>query len=156
MEPISGMISSAVRAPSTVAGVQAPPKVQREKADPITPARDEYVPEEEREPSGRYWPGKDEDGQPRVYFDDPERPAAPPDKQAPDGKAESCTGNTDQVDREIERLKQKREALEQRLNSETDAAKIGELEKELARIESELRQKDNDTYRRQHAVFHEF
>jgi len=150
MEPVSGMISSAVHAPSTAAGVKAPPEVQQseDKTAPITPARDEYVPEEKREPSGRYWRGRDEAGQPKVYFDDPDQD----EKKASGGKAERLTCNTDQVDREIEKLKQKREELERRLHSETDDARIAELEKELARIESELRQKDNDTYRRQQAV----
>lgn len=40
---------------------------------PLKPVMDEYVPEEPQEPSGRYWIGKDEDGQPKIYFDDPER-----------------------------------------------------------------------------------
>ena len=35
--------------------------------------RDEYVPEEPQEPSGRYWMEKDEVGQPIIHFDDQER-----------------------------------------------------------------------------------
>ena len=120
---------------------------------------DEYVPEEKQEPSGRYWLGKDEDGQPKVYFDDPERavdkpsgvPA--PEKKAEGDKKERCTANTDQVDREIERLKKRKETLEQQIRSQTDDAKIKELERQLAQVERELAQKDNDAYRRQHTVF---
>ncbi len=179
MGPISGMVSGAIRSPSTVADVKEPSKVQRseEKAQgsPTAPARDEYIPEEKQEPSGHYWLGKDEDGQPKIYFDDPERAAdAPekqderpdadgpdpgkgadgPDKKASDSrKAEICRGSTDKVDREIEKLKKKREELERQINSETDGAKIEELEKKLAQVESELRQKDNDAYRRQHSTF---
>ncbi len=153
MEPIAGMIS-AVRAPSTAAGVKTPPKIQRseEEGGPIAAARDEYIPEEKREPSGRYWLGN-EDGQPRVCFDGPDQDkgADGPEKNA--GKAESCTCDTDKVDREIEKLKKKREELESRISSETDGVKIRELEKELARVENELRQKDNDAYRRQHAAY---
>jgi len=176
MEPISGMISGAVHSPSTVAGAKETPKVQRPedevKGRPSTPIRDEYIPEEKQEPSGRYWLGKDEDGQPKVYFDDPERAAdavqkqdelpdadAPEKDESADGlekkvsgdKVESC--NTDAVDREIEKLKKKQEELKRQINSETDDTKIKELEKKLAQVESELGQKDNDTYRRQHATF---
>ncbi len=178
MKPISGIISGAIHSPSTAANVKAAPKVgqseDKTQGSPITPARDEYIPEEKQEPSGRYWPGKDEDGQPKVYFDDPERAADAPEKQgelpaanAPDpdkgtdapekgasgGKAESCTCNTDKVDREIEKLKKKQEELERQIHSETDDTKIEKLEKELAQVESELRQKDNDAYRHQHATF---
>ena len=176
MEPISGMISGVVHSPSTVAGAKETPKVQRPeneaKGRPAVPIRDEYIPEEKQEPSGRYWLGKDEDGQPKVYFDDPERAAdaaqkqdelpnedAPekdegadgPQKKASSDKVESC--NTDAVDREIEKLKKKQEELKRQINSETDDTKIKELEKKLAQVEQELRQKDNDAYRRQHAKY---
>ena len=56
------------------------------------------------------------------------------------------------MDREIEKLKKKKEELEQRLNTETDEAKIKDLERQLAQVERELNQKDNDTYRRQHTT----
>ncbi len=150
MEPISDMISGTIYSPSTVADAEAPSNVQqpedKTQGSPTAPAKDEYIPEEKQEPSGRYWLGKDEDGQPRVHFDDPE-------KKASADKAESCTGNTDKVDREIEKLKKKKEELESQINSETDDTKIKELEKKLTQIERELRQKDNDAYRRQHATF---
>jgi len=178
MEPISGMISGAIHAPSTIADAEAPSKVQwsedKTQGSPTAPARDEYIPEEKQEPSGRYWLGKDEDGRPKVYFDDPERAADASGKQdeipdadnpergrradgtekkEPANKAESCTGNTDKVDREIEKLKKEKEELESRINCETDDTKIRELEKKLAQVERALRQKDNDAYRRQHATF---
>ena len=103
--------------------------------------------------------GKDENGKPKVYFDDPERAAdkpsdAPAPAKKPTGdKAERCTANTDQVDREIERLKKRKETLEQRISAQTDDAKIKELERKLAQVERELAQKNNDAYRRQHTVF---
>lgn len=179
MEPISGMISGAIPAPAAAADVKAPPKVRRPEEQtqdsPIISARDEYVPEEKQEPSGLYWLGQDEDGQPKVYFDDPEQAAGAPEKQSglpaaggpdqdrgADGpekkasdsrKAEICRGSTDKVDREIEKLKKKQKELERQINSETDEAKIQELKKKLAQVEGELRQKDNDAYRRQHAEF---
>ena len=43
--------------------------------------------------------------------------------------------------------------LEQQIHSETDEGKRKNLEKELAQIERELSQKDNDAYRRRHAVY---
>ena len=56
------------------------------------------------------------------------------------------------MDREIEKLKKKQQELEQRINTETDEAKIKDLEHQLAQVERELKQKDNDTYRRQHTT----
>lgn len=53
----------------------------------------------------------------------------------------------------IEKLKKKKEDLEQQLNTETDEAKIKDLKHQLAQVERELKQKDSDTYRRQHAVY---
>ena len=159
---ISGMVSGAARSYET-AGVKEPPQVQRTGAEiPVQsrmPAMDEYVPEEKQEPSGRYWLGRDADGQPKVYFDDPERAddkpfdAPAPAKKPTGDKTERCTGSTDQVDREIKRLKQRKETLEQQISSQTDDVKIKELERKLAQVERELAQKDNDTYRRQHTVF---
>ncbi len=162
IQPISGLGLSAAQA----AGVKEAPAVQRPDsgapAHPQKPMMDEYVPEEKREPSGRYYLGKDENGQPKVYFDDPERDegAGNPEPKAADApkekaggkKAETCTGNTDKVDREIEKLKKKKEQLERQISSETDETKKKGLEAKLAQVESELRQKDNDAYRRQHMV----
>ena len=182
MMPISGVNTGAVQPLTTAEKVLGASKVQKPEEEAqgrqLKPVMDEYVPEEPQEPSGRYWMGKDEDGQPKIYFDDPERAAdapkqpedAPkkPDADAPEepdpadqgakgperkkDKDEVWEGNTDKVDREIEKLKKKKEELEQRLNTETDEAKIKDLERQLAQVERELNQKDNDTYRRQHAT----
>lgn len=185
MMPITGVNTGAVQPLTTAEKVLGASKVQKPEEDAqsrqLKPVMDEYVPEEPQEPSGRYWMGKDEDGQPKIYFDDPERAAdapkqpegAPdarkPDTDAPEGpdpagqgakgpegkkdKGETWECNTDQVDREIEKLKKKQQELEQRLGTETDEAKIKALEQQLAQVERELKQKDNDTYRRQHAVY---
>lgn len=116
-----------------------------EKAfDKIPVPQDEYISSEKSgaKPSGLYRLGQDEDGKKKVVFDNPEKPA------------EKCTGNTDKVDREIEKLKEKKQQLEQQIQSAVgDENKIKELEKKLAQVESELSQKDNDTYRRQNASF---
>ena len=104
IQPISNPISGVVQSPAA-AGAKEAPAVQRAKdLDPVRaqrPAVDEYVPEEKQEPSGRYWLGKDENGQPKIYFDNPELPADAPEKpdssqkKSAGGKAERCTGSTD-------------------------------------------------------------
>ena len=186
MMPISGVNTGAVQPLTTAGKVQGASKVQKPEEESqdrqSKPMMDEYIPEEPREPSGRYWMGKDEVGQPKIYFDDgsqaadaPKQPAGDPDTKKPDADApeaeepnpadqgakgpegkkganEVWEGNSDKVDREIEKLKKKIEELEQRLNVETDEAKIKALEQQLAQVKSELQQKDNDTYRRQHTT----
>lgn len=185
MQPISGVGVGAVQPLTTAEKVLGTSKVQKPEEEAqsrqLKPVMDEYVPEEPQEPSGRYWIGKDEDGQPKIYFDDPERAAdAPkqsedvpdaknlnaddPEAEEPDQagqgakgperkkeKDEVWEGNTDKVDREIKKLKKQQQELGQRLNTETDEAKIKDLERQLSQVEQELRQKDNDAYRRQHA-----
>ena len=186
MMPISGVNTGAVQPLTTAEKVLGASKVQKPEEEaqsrPLKPVMDEYIPEEPQEPSGRYWMGKDEDGQPKIYFDDPERaadapkqPEGTPDAKKPEAdapeaeepdpegqgtkgpegkkdKGETWECNTDKVDREIEKLKKKQQELEQRLNTETDEAKIKDLERQLAQVERELKQKDNDTYRRQHTA----
>ena len=184
MMPISGVNTGAVQPLTTAEKVLGASKVQKSEEESqgrqLKPVMDEYVRSEPQEPSGRYWMGKDEDGQPKIYFDDPERaadapkqPEGAPDAKRPDtdapeepdpagrgakgperkkDKDEVWEGNSDKVDREIEKLKRKQQELEQRLNTETDEAKIKDLERQLSQVERELRQKDNDTYRRQHTT----
>lgn len=131
MLPISG-VNIGIR-PSAAAGqadeaskVQNPKAEEKERESSLKPIKDEYIPEEKN----RSRPGK-----------------------TPDDKVEERTCNTDKVDREIEKLKRKKKELEQKINSETDENKVKELEKKLAQVESELKQKDNDAYRFQHATF---
>lgn len=112
---------------------------------------DSYSPREPEEPSGMYWVEPGEDG-PAVNYDGPEKPAAEP---APAGKQEGrpvnqTTMNTDEVDREIERLKKKAEDLEKRLG-QAQGPERDRLEKQLKQTQGELDRKDNDAYRRQHA-----
>lgn len=74
-------------------------------------------------------------------------------RNQPKENAKKCTTNTDQVDREIKRLKEQKQQLEQQIKAAFgDEKRVKELEKKLSRIEGELSQKDNDTYRRQNAV----
>ena len=165
MQSISGINSGAAQPSVPVAGVDELKKVQRPEDETQSrcqkPVMDEYVPEEKPEPSGRYWLGKDEDGKPKIYFDAPDasdasdgdKGAEGPEKSGSDKDGQSCTCNTDKVDREIEKLKKQKQELEQQINRETDESKIGDLKAKLAQIEKELGQKDNDTYKRQHATY---
>ena len=155
---ISGVSTGAVQPLETTGKAQGASKVQRPQEETQDrqpkPVMDEYVPEEPQEPFGRYWVGKDEDGQPRIYFDDPERAEdAPEQPKGKKDKDEVWECNTDKVDREIEKLKEKRQELEQCLNTETDEAKIKELESQMTQVEMEVEQKDNDTYRKQNSIF---
>ncbi len=165
MNLISGLTSLAAQAAKQTAplgGVQTPPEVQQPATEPQNepqpkpPVYDEYSPVEKSEPIGQYWLGQDEEGQPKVYFDEPKAAeenadkAAAPEKKAGGKKEEKCIGSTDKVDREIERLKKRREALEQQLAAATDESEIKNLQNKLKQVESELARKDNDTYRRSH------
>ncbi len=114
-------------------------------SDKQTGPRDEYISSEKsgKKPTGLYRVGQDENGNRKIFFEDPKK-----------GKPESCVSNTDAVDREIRKLKEERQELEQRIRSASgDEKKVRELEKKLAQVEQELSQKDNDAYRRQHTVF---
>ena len=172
MVSVSGVNTAAVQPLTTAERVRGQ-KPEEAGKRPLKPVMDEYVPEEKREPSGRYWLGKDADGRPRVYFDDPEQGAGRSEKRsdvsaeglrqdrgaegreekAAGKKAESCVGSTDKVDGEIEKLKRKQEELKRQLDTETDETRIRDLERKLAQVEGELRRKDNDAYRRQHTEF---
>ena len=137
--------------------------VQREReagndSEGIPVPKDEYISSERsgRKPSGLYRLGQDENGSPKVLYDDPKKPVGADKGGSPERAEEECTGNTDQVDREIEKLKEKKQQLEQQIKMASgDEEKVRELEDQLAQVENELSRKDNDTYRRQHSVFTE-
>lgn len=73
------------------------------------------------------------------------------DKQRLAGRLpkKSTTISTDKVDAEIKLLKNKKAQLEQKIS--TSQGDNADLQKQLAQIDNELRQKDNDTYRKQHS-----
>lgn len=138
----------------------------------LSEPQDVYISSEKsgKEPAGLYRIGQDENGSRKIFFEDPdkadradgkEEPKADGGKPKVDGDSqgkpvEVCICNTDKVDREIEKLKEKKRELEQQIRSATGnkvEKKIQELEKKLAQVEQELSQKDNDTYRKQHAEF---
>ncbi len=135
-------------------------------------SRDEYIPSEDSTESiGIYSMDSDEEGNPQIKFDPPPDKSRMPDekdnkkadksripgkKDDKDEKSESCTGNTDRVDAEIKRLKEKQKKIQQKLNqcgNDTDIKKKKELERELEKVQNELARKDNDSYRRSHSVF---
>ncbi len=64
---------------------------------------------------------------------------------------ELTKASTDKADAEIQKLKNKKAQLEQKISSTQNPD--ADLQKQLAQIENELRQKDNDTWRRQHTKF---
>lgn len=106
---------------------------------------DRYSPREPEESSGLYWMEPGEDG-PKVRF-------SGLGEKEPEGKpVHVTTANTDEVDREIERLKKKVEDLDQR-SRQAQGPERERLERQLKQAQSELDKKDNDTYRRQHAKF---
>ena len=147
----------------------------------LSQPQDEYISSEKsgKKPTGLYRVEQDGNGNRRIYFDDPktaqekavhaegrEALKAKEDRsrEGKNGKdpkvsgnsqgepEEKCVANTDKVDREIKKLKEKKRQLEQQIQSASgDEKKIRELEKKLAQVENELSQKDNDTYRRQNA-----
>lgn len=161
MTPISSI--GAPRPSGAVEGVErtSPLREQPREEKPREPDRDAYIPEEKREPSGRYWIEHDQDGAPRVRFDGPAPEPEEPEQEDPAPAAgaperrdgERCVADTDDVDREIRRLRERQAALERQLKQEQDPARIRELERQLAQAEQELQQKDNDGYRRQHTRF---
>lgn len=95
-------------------------------------------------------------------------PAAPPAEEAPDDrivpeerafdryepedKSETTTCDTGRVDRELENLRKRQEELEEQLRSAAPE-QAEDIRCQLDQVNRELSQKDNDSYRRQHAVF---
>ena len=108
-----------------------------DKNEGIPVPKDEYISSEKSgsKPSGLYRLGQDENGNPKVMYDDPKRVAKAKDvqpKEEPAKKAEKCTTNTDNVDREIEKLKEEKEQLEQQIKAAAgDKEKVKVLEKML-------------------------
>lgn len=154
MLPVSGInpgasrpLAEAGRMNKESPGVQNPEEDKEKRF--AKPDLDEYIPDKNPDPAGRCRPGKNEED--LEQDDGAEGPLKA--GKSPEEKSEKCVGNTDQVDREIEKLKKRQKELKQQMNSETDEAKIKDLERQLAQVERELSQKDNDAYRRRHTKF---
>lgn len=105
--------------------------------------------------SGIYRMGEDEEGNPKILIDEPEqaknRGEEPAKPEEP--KKTKCTANTDRVDAEIRQLREKRQEVQRQMQSEENAEKRKSLERQLASLDSELMLKDNDTYRKQNAIY---
>lgn len=101
-------------------------------------------------------PAPDVDEYIRSEGDSGNRKRADLPNKAPDGteSKERCTANTDKVDAEIRKLKEKKENIQQQLAKAADHPEQREkLEKQLQQIENELKMKDNDSYRRRHTEY---
>ncbi len=132
------------------------------KSEGIPFPKDEYISSEQSgsRTNGLYHMGKDENGNPKVLYDDPKKAGGADRKgqpkagaDSPKEDAEKCITNTDKADREITKLKEQKGQLERQMKAVSgDEEKVKELEQKLSQIESELSQKDNDTYGRQNAV----
>lgn len=123
------------------------------------PRFDEYVEGKGRQPSpGLYEIKGDGEGGYQVSFqpyaeNGEEAAPAAGGRDTPEGS--KTTVNTDKVDAEIRKLKEKRESLEQQLNqaqNSGDGQKAEALKRKLAAADAEVSAKNNDAYRKQHAV----
>ena len=155
---------------------EAEKAVEGKSPGKLAAPQDEYISSERpgKKPTGLYRVGQDGNGNRKIYFDGPKAAHANGEEElkseegrsgkSVDGKEprvsgngqskpkEKCVTDTDKVDREIKKLKEKKQQLEQQIKSSSgDEKKIRELENKLAQVENELIQKDNDTYRRQNA-----
>lgn len=121
------------------------PEAKENEINNISENRDEYVPGEEKEPIGLYSISPDEDGNPRVSLDN--------EKSKSDYfESDTTTANTDKVDREIKALRDKEQALRQKLRS-ADERTAEKIRHELEEVASQLAQKDNDEYRKQNTIY---
>lgn len=116
---------------------------------PEAARRDEYIPGDAAKPAAK-------------PIEEAADPAAAPEaapeepKKAAGGRPEEpeeCTANTDKVEREIRKLKQKKEQLKEQLRACEDETEKEKLEQKLQQVEAELREKDNEGYRRRHTEF---
>ena len=88
-------------------------------------------------------------GHSQNYFEPESMPKRAPEKPQP--KSETVTISTDRVDSEIESLKTKGLSLAKSINNYDDEETRLHLEQQLAQVQNELRQKDNEIYRRQNS-----
>ena len=141
-----------------------------------TAPQDEYIPSgnSAETPSGVYTPEPSENARAAKGSESPTSPEAPKESATGAGEDEKsveeekaatsesdkkdkgtlCTTNTDRVDSEISKLKEKRIQLEKRLQgTPADENQLEDLKKELSQLEAELSEKDNDAYRKQNATY---
>lgn len=116
---------------------------------------DTYEAQPEQQTPGLYQVTRDEEGRQIIQIDKSWETAQEENNAEPQNESEKpiivkTTGNTDKVDREIEKLKQTQAQLQQKIAAAKEPTDKEALETQLALVEAELKLKDNDTYRRQH------
>ncbi len=116
---------------------------------------DTYEAQPQQQSAGVYQVAHDAEGHQIIQVDEnletvQEQPKAQPQDEGEKPIIVKTTGNTDKVDREIEKLKQTQAQLEQKIAAAKEPKDKEALETQLAQVEAELKLKDNDTYRRQH------
>lgn len=116
---------------------------------------DTYEAQPQQQSAGVYQVTHDAEGHQIIQVDDnletaQEQTEAQPQDEGEKPMIVKTTGNTDKVDREIEKLKQTQAQLEQKIAAAKEPKDKEALETQLAQVEAELKLKDNDTYRRQH------
>lgn len=116
---------------------------------------DTYEAQPQQQSAGVYQVTHDAEGHQIIQVDDnletaQEQTEAQPQDEGEKPMIVKTTGNTDKVDREIEKLKQTQAQLEQKIAAAKEPKDKESLETQLAQVEAELKLKDNDTYRRQH------
>jgi len=75
------------------------------------------------------------------------------EERAEKAEEDELTVDTDDVDTEVKRLKDDRKDAVVRMNTVMSKEKEAELKELLERLDSEIAEKDNDSYRRSHAHF---
>lgn len=145
IRPIARKEEEPLRAIQDDATKNAP---QQKEEDPFG-IKDEYIKGSRPAVKGIYGLKADEHGENKISYESPDKISD--DKKVSGDEKKKYVTNTDSVDKEIERLKEKKENIEQELRMEKDVEKKKRLEEELSRIESELTMKDNDNYRRSKA-----
>lgn len=126
------------------------PVGEPKRVEPKRVEQKQVEPEAAAKPEGLHYPDCDE----YVPGDKPAEQAEPAPAAKADGKGRQVKRcSTDKVDREIARLRQKQQQLQQKLNQTEDPEQREALQKQLDAVARELQQKDNDAYRRQHAEF---
>lgn len=130
-----------------------PPTEEAAQARP--PRFDEYVKnDKEASSAGIYSVEQDENGNPLIVFDRPEKPSqksadtAKPPLEDEKPEIMKSTVSTDKVDAEIKKLTEQRQAIQQQLKQAENPEEKAALQKQFANIETELRTKDNDAYRK--------
>lgn len=128
-----------------------------EKTPPAAPekATDRFERQVPQQSAGVYKISRDDMGRPVVQTDEsrqgkPDRVKEKPDEQGDKPTIVKTTLNTDQVDREIDKLKQTQTKMKQQIAATKDEKEKQALQTKLEQIKAELKMKDNDAYRRQH------